>query len=56
MLSSKSEERYAVWCPGLSGCRSQKETEKETLYNIKDAIMAFLETVEKIDKHAGLTI
>ena len=43
----KSEEGYAVWCPG---CRSQGETEKEALDNIKDAIMAFLETVEEIDK------
>ena len=46
----KSEEGYAVWCPGLPGCRSQGETEKEALDNIKDAIMAFLETVEEIDK------
>jgi predicted RNase H-like HicB family nuclease len=33
----KSEEGYAVWCPGLPGCWSQGETEAEALENIKDA-------------------
>jgi predicted RNase H-like HicB family nuclease len=27
----KSEEGYAVWCPGLPGCCSQVETETEAL-------------------------
>jgi predicted RNase H-like HicB family nuclease len=34
----KSEEGYAVWCPGLPSCWSQGETETEALENIKDAI------------------
>ena len=46
----KSEEGYAVWCPGLPGCWSQGKTEREALENIKDAIMVFLETVEEINK------
>jgi predicted RNase H-like HicB family nuclease len=43
----QSKEGYAIWCPGLPGCWSQRETE-EALENIKDAIKTYLETVEKI--------
>ena len=46
----KSEEGYAVWCPGLPGCWSQGETEEEALENIKDAIKTYLETVEILSK------
>ncbi len=42
----KTDEGYAVWCPGLPGCWSQGETEQEALENIKDAIQIYLETVE----------
>ncbi len=48
----KSEEGYAVWCPTLPGCWSQGETEDEALENIKDAIQAYLETVEELDRDA----
>jgi predicted RNase H-like HicB family nuclease len=44
----QSEEGYAVWCPSLSGCWSQGETEEEALENIKDAIRAYLEAVEEL--------
>lgn len=46
----KTEKGYAVWCPGLPGCWSQGRTEKEALENIKDAIQAYLETVEELSK------
>jgi len=46
----KTDEGYAVWCPGLPGCWSQGETEEEALENIKDAIQAYLETVEELSK------
>ena len=46
----KTNEGYAVWVPGLPGCWSQGQTEKEALENIKDAIKAYLETVEKLSK------
>jgi len=42
----KTEEGFAVWCPGLPGCWSQGETEEEALENVKDAIKTYLETVE----------
>jgi len=46
----ENSEGYAVWVPGLPGCWSQGKTEKEALENIKDAIQAYLETVEKLSK------
>ena len=36
----------------LPGCWSQGETEEEALENIKDAILAYLETVEELTKNA----
>ena len=38
----RSDEGYAVWCPGLPGCWSQGETEAEALENIRDAISEYL--------------
>ena len=46
----KTEEGYSVWVPGLPGCWSQGKTEKEALENIKDAIQAYLKTVEELSK------
>ena len=42
-----SEEGYSVSCPGLPGCWSQGETEKEALENIQDAIREYLAAVEE---------
>jgi predicted RNase H-like HicB family nuclease len=46
----KTEEGYSVWCPGLPGCWSQGKTEDEAMENIKDAIKAYLKTVEELSK------
>lgn len=46
----KNEEGYSIWVPGLPGCWSQGETEKEAMENIKDAIKSYLETVEELTK------
>ncbi len=48
----KTEEGYSVWVPGLPGCWSQGETEKEALENIRDAIQSYLETVDDLSKNA----
>jgi predicted RNase H-like HicB family nuclease len=48
VMLEKTEEGYAVWCPGLPGCWSQGTTEEEALENIKDAIKTYLETVEAL--------
>jgi len=47
---TKTDEGYAVWCPGLPGCWSQGETEEEALENIRDAIEAYLETVQELTR------
>jgi predicted RNase H-like HicB family nuclease len=46
----ETDEGYAIWVPGLPGCWSQGKTEKEALDNIKDALQAYLETVEELNK------
>jgi len=46
----KTSEGYSVWVPGLPGCWSQGKTEEEALENIKDAIKAYLETVDELNK------
>lgn len=47
---NKSEEGYAIWVPGLPGCWSQGASEEEALENIKDAIQAYLDTVDDLSK------
>jgi len=44
----ETDEGYAIWVPGLSGCWSQGKTEEEALNNIKDAIKAYLKTAEEL--------
>ncbi len=44
----KTDEGYAVWCPGLPGCWSQGETEVEALDNVKDAIRTYLATMDDL--------
>ncbi|MEK8017855.1 MAG: type II toxin-antitoxin system HicB family antitoxin [Candidatus Parabeggiatoa sp.] len=44
----KTEEGYAVWCPGLPGCWSQGQTEEEALDNIKEAITDYLAVREEL--------
>jgi predicted RNase H-like HicB family nuclease len=46
----RTDEGYAVSCPGLPGCWSQGATEEEALENIKDAIETYLATVEELTK------
>ena len=48
----KSEEGYAIWCPSLPGCWSQGATKEEALENIKDAIEAYLEAKDQIERDA----
>ena len=49
----KTDEGFAVWVPGLPGRWSQGRTEDEALDNVEDAIKAYLETAENIDKKSG---
>lgn len=48
---TKTDEGYSISVPGLPGCWSQGETEKEALENIKDAIQGYLATVDTLTKN-----
>ncbi len=50
VVLQKSEEGYAVSCPGLPGCWSQGSTEAEALANIRDAIREYLAAVADATK------
>ena len=41
------DKGYITHCPALPGCFSQGDTKKEAIENIKEAIMAYLESLEK---------
>ena len=45
VLLHHSEEGYSVSCPGLPGCWSQGDSEKEALENIQEAIQDYLDAV-----------
>ena len=42
----KSDEGYSVSVPGLPGCWSQGQTEREALDNIREAIREYLAVVK----------
>ena len=46
VILNKSKYGYDIHVPGLPGCHSQGDTEKEALENIKEAIELYLEEVE----------
>ena len=51
VVLKKTEEGFAIWCPGLPGCWSQGKTEKEALLNITDAIESYLEVAKENTKN-----
>lgn len=44
----RTDEGYAVWCPGLPGCWSQGDTEAEALENIASAIEEYLKAAVEL--------
>ena len=44
----KTEEGYSVSVPGLPGCWSQGDTEKEAIANIQEAIKEYLAVAEEL--------
>lgn len=44
----RTEEGYAVSCPGLPGCWSEGRTEEEALANIREAIAEYLAVVREL--------
>ena len=47
----KTDEGYAVSCPGLPGCWSDGQTEDEALSNIRDAIAEYLAVAQEMAGH-----
>lgn len=50
VLQKAEEGGYNVTVPALDGCFSQGDTEKEALENAKEAIICYLEGLEKLNK------
>lgn len=46
LVEAEEEGGCHVWCPALRGCHSQGETQQEALENIREAIAAYLESVQ----------
>ncbi|MEM1041505.1 MAG: type II toxin-antitoxin system HicB family antitoxin [Bacteroidota bacterium] len=47
----KTDEGYAVSCPGLPGCWSEGQTEDEALANIREAISEYLAVAQELAEH-----
>ncbi|MDZ7957738.1 MAG: type II toxin-antitoxin system HicB family antitoxin [Aulosira sp. DedQUE10] len=51
---NKTNIGYAIWCPALPGCWTLGETEEEALENIKDAIKAYMGSMDEVNQKAEL--
>jgi predicted RNase H-like HicB family nuclease len=50
MLEPCKEGGYTVTVPGLEGCITEGDNEKEALENAKEAIECYLEGIEKVNQ------
>jgi len=50
MLEPAEEGGFNVSVPALDGCFTQGETEEESLKNVKEAILCYLEGLEKVNE------
>ncbi len=50
ILKKAKEGGYVVTVPALDGCFTQGETKKEALENAKEAILCYLEGLEKVNQ------
>lgn len=50
VLEPAEEGGFNVSVPALDGCFTQGETEEESLENVKEAILCYLEGLEKINE------
>lgn len=46
ILEREPDGGYHAFCPALKGCHSQGETLDETIENMREAVGAFIESVE----------
>jgi len=59
MLEPAEEGGFNVSVPALDGCFTQGETEEESLENAKEAILCYLEGLEKVNEikaRPGVTV
>lgn len=50
ILEKAEEGGYNVKVPALDGCFTQGDTEEEAMTNAKEAIVCYLESLEKINQ------
>jgi len=50
VIIEKDKFGYYAYCPELKGCHSQGDTLEEVMYNIKEAIELYLETLDEEEK------
>ena len=53
VILQETEEGFAVSVPGLPGCHSQGDTEREALDNIADAIREYLAAIEDLTRESN---
>ena len=46
LVEAEEERGFHVWCPALKGYHSQGEMQQEALENIREAVAAYLESVQ----------
>jgi len=50
VLEKAEEGGYSVTIPALDGCFTEGETEQEALINAKEAIICYLEGLQKVNE------
>ncbi|MBF0338637.1 MAG: type II toxin-antitoxin system HicB family antitoxin [Nitrospirae bacterium] len=50
IVIEKDDFGYYAYCPELEGCHTQGETFEETMFNIKEAVELYLETLTDEEK------
>ncbi|MBU0700474.1 type II toxin-antitoxin system HicB family antitoxin [bacterium] len=50
VLEPAEEGGYNVEVPALDGCFTQGDTEKEAIQNAKEAVLCYLEGLEKVNQ------
>ena len=54
VLEPAEERGFNVSVPALEGCFTQGETEEEALEHAKEAILCYLEGIEKLNEIKGM--
>ena len=54
VLETAEEGGFNVSVPALEGCFTQGETEEEALEHAKEAILCYLEGIEKLNEIKGM--